>query len=90
MFVFIQPEMKHPVYQILGLGKSFLNQTTYVLKNPLWQQSFLNQDRVFLNWECTAPNFLWCIKIITFGNDLLKNFELAKSSRVQSMISSST
>ena len=32
----------------LGLRKSFLNQTTYLLKNRLYQQSFLNRDS-FLN-----------------------------------------
>ena len=38
--------------------KSFLNQTTYVLKNRLLQQSFLNRDsflnRAFLNQELTV------------------------------------
>ena len=35
-----------------------LNKTTYVLKNRLHQESFLNQDsflnRAFLNQECTV------------------------------------
>ena len=38
--------------------KSFLNQTTYVLKNRLHQQSFLNRDsflnRAFLNRDSTV------------------------------------
>ena len=42
----------------LRAEKSFLNQTTYVLKNRLHQQSSLNRDS-FLNWallnrECTV------------------------------------
>ena len=42
----------------LGLKKSFLNQTTYVLKNRLYPQSFLNQDsflnQAFLNRDSTV------------------------------------
>ena len=43
--------------QTLGLGKSFLNQATYVLKNWLHQQSFLNRDS-FLNQESTVLHLL--------------------------------
>ena len=45
-------------YRTLGLKKSFLNQKTYVLKNRLYQQSFLNRDsflnRAFLNRDSTV------------------------------------
>ena len=44
----------------LGLRKSFLNQTTYVLKNRLYQQSFLNQ--AFLNRDSTV----WQLKFLNF------------------------
>ena len=44
--------------RILGLRQSFSNQTTYLLKNQLWQQIFLNWDsflnRAFLNQDWTA------------------------------------
>jgi hypothetical protein len=49
----------------LGLRKSFLNQTTYVLKNQLLQQSFLNRDS-FLN-----PAFLDQVSTVPFWFILL-------------------
>ena len=47
-----------PLFFPIFRKKSFLNQTTYVLKNRLHQQSFLNRDsflnQAFLNRDSTV------------------------------------
>ena len=51
---------KKPLFFPLFGKKSFLNQTTYVLKNRLYQPSFLNRDsflnQAFLNQDSTVQS----------------------------------